>query len=304
MDLHAPLVVRNISSESLGYVDEEGEPVIEPESGKPGLVDRAKAMAKDALGRGKKLIPRDHAVELKKILPLLRTAKNRWLAIEAEHAAACDTSKYEQHYQKCEEKFARTKSLDDEGAIILAGMLRKRANETAHAGMLAKHHGELDEKWMSEHPKIRDIIRTGMQLKLELAKAALTPERIKAEQKRLADLGDYEGVAEVKNKATAEVENWETQLEHLDTKMVVYQITIDAGNLRKHIDLLLKGFESVRGKYRHKDDGDIYDLVSVDEVTDDGLVEFNHAYKLESVTSGKSWSGSKENFEKIFSKRF
>jgi len=267
MDLHAPLVFREIKSESEGYVDEEGEPVIEPESAKPGLVDRAKAMAKNALGRGKKLIPRDHAAELKKILTLLRTAKNRWHAIEAEHAAACDTSKYDQHYQKCEEKFARTKSLDDEGAIILAGMLQKRANETARAGMLAKHHGDLDSKWMGEFPKIRDTIRAGLQLKLEEAKAALTPERIKAEQKRLADLGDYEGVAEVKNKATAEVENWETQLEHLDTKMVVYQVTIDAGNLRKHIDLLLKGFESVRGKYRHKSTGEVYNLAMGEKPT-------------------------------------
>jgi hypothetical protein len=62
--------------------------------------------------------------------------------------------------------------------------------------------------------------------------------------------------------------------------------------------LLLKGEENIKGKFVHKDDGDVYELVKADPVSDSDLAEFENTHHLRSAIGGKSWFGSQANFEK------
>ena len=104
MDLHAPLVFREIKYGSEGVVDEEGEPVIEPKPAKPSLLSRAKAAMSDNVSRAKKMIPRDAVKQLAKALGPVRDMMQQWKDIEAAHKAKCDTSAYTKYLERMQAK--------------------------------------------------------------------------------------------------------------------------------------------------------------------------------------------------------
>jgi hypothetical protein len=230
----------------------------------------------------------------------MREMMQQWDEIKAAHDAKCDVLAYTKHLEKAQAKFADTHLPEDHECVFLAeAVLRARQTEASDAQRTA-YYGTLELEWI-KCPDARDKIKKACALKIEVAKLEL--QRVRAsEQSHLGPKHDANDSPLVKEQA-GKVSLWEQQLTQFNTRMTIHDPVLEAQRYLAAAKLLLEGDESVTGKFMHKDDGDIYELVSVDEVTDDGLVEFHHAYKLRSGT-GKYWSGTKANFDKVFQKRF
>jgi len=164
-----------------------------------------------------------------------------------------------------------------------------------------------ERQWMGEFPKVRDTIRAALQIKCDMAELELTPERIKAEQKRLADLGDFDGVGHVETNARSAVKSWQGQLKLIDTPLLVYDVVLDGQRLLRAIELLLEGFGDTSNKFIYQREGDVHDgeifeLVRVDPVTDPDLAEYQQTHHLKSEIGGRIWEGAEPDFNKCFKK--
>ena len=290
------MILRSLTLEPLD--DGEGGLATKPKPAKPGLLDRAKAAMTGAGNNAKKLIPRDPVAGLAKALIPIRGALARWDEIEAAHKARRDTSAYDKHLEKARATFAESHSPDDRGKEILARLALNERQTEANEAQRSAYSGSRELEWI-QTPAVRDNIQKALALKIEVAKLEL--QKIRAsEQKHLGPNHDANESPLVKAQA-GKLATWEQQLELLNTRMVLHDSVIEAQRFLAAAKLLLENDEITGKKFIHKDDGDLYELLSVDEVTDDGLVEFNHAYKLRSAT-GRSWSGSRSNLEKCFKK--
>jgi hypothetical protein len=283
--------MRGISVEPLPNEDEEQATDSEPKSVTRGLFDKVK-------GGAKKILAGDPVKELAKALSPVRAALQHWGEIKAVHDAECDVSAYTKHLGKARAKFAESRSPEDHGNVFLAEAVLNERQVRVHAAQRSAYGGSLESKWM-QFPDVRDKIKKACALKIEAVKVELERVRSK-EQLHLGPRFDASDSPLVKEQA-GKVELWEQQLAHLNARMTVYDPVLEAQRFLAAAKLLLEGDESAGKKFIHKDDGDVYELERAGEISDPDYAEFENTHELRSAT-GKSWAGTKANFEKCFKK--
>ena len=251
------------------------------------------------VNRAKKMLPRDPVKGLAKALVPVRAMLRRWDEIKAAHDAKCNVSEYTEHLQKMQAEFAKTQSPEAHGRVFLAQAVLGERQRGADIERRNAYGGSLESGWM-QFPDVREKVKKACALKIEAVKVQLGRVRA-SEIKHLGPKYDADDSPLVKEQAN-KVALWEQQLAQLNARMTIHDPVIEAQRFLAATRLLLEGDEITGKKFIHRDDGDIYELVKADEVSDSDLAEFEHTHELQSAVGRKFWSGTKADFEKVFRK--
>jgi|SRR5581483_214433 len=259
-----------------------------------------------ALGRAfncvKKIMSkRDPVAELAKALEPVLELMRHWKKIEASHKVQCDVSKYIKYRDEVQARFNRTQSPRDQGELWLAGKVLENAQQQATEAQRVAYYGTLETEWLRSDADLKAKVIKAVTVKIEAAKAEL--ETVRAEEQSRIGLGYNANESPIVKRQAGLVATWEQQLNVLNTRMVLHDPVIEAQRFLTAAKLLLEGDENLHGRYRHNDDGGVYELVRVDEINDPDLAEFEQTHHLRSATN-KTWSGTQADFEKCFTRTF